>query len=252
MSQKDRHKHMNNLDLSTSLAIVLLAALCHASFQLSISMLTLLSGHALGRRAAHLRLMRLTGSFIAGAGVMTVLLLTLVAFVLDVFLPPQTPLLVWAAYAGGVVGVGVSVWLFYFRREPGTTLWVPRGFARFLGDRAKSTKNSAEAFGLGLTSVISELLFAFAPLAIAALILVQLTPKWQVVGILLYGVVSLLPLLTVGALIGGGHKLSRIQHWREANKNFLQFAAGSGLLVLGAYVYVTQVLSTVVATGGVN
>lgn len=239
---------MNSFDLASSLAIVLLAAACHASFQLSISMLTLLSGHALGRKTAHLRLMRLVGSFILGAGVMTVLLLSLVAFVLDVLLPPQTPLEVWAAYAGGVVGVGVSVWLFYFRREQGTTLWIPRGFARFLGDRAKATKNSAEAFGLGLTSVISELLFAFAPLAIAALVLVQLSPKWQLVGILLYAGISLLPLLIVGLLIGGGHKLSRIQQWREANKNFLQFAAGSGLIILGGYVYVERVLSTVVAS----
>jgi len=243
---------MNDFDLASSLAIVLLAAACHASFQLSISMLTLLSGHALGRQTAHLRLMRLVGSFILGAGIMTVLLLSFIALILGVLLPAKTPLPVWAAYAGGVIGVGVSVWLFYFRREPGTTLWVPRSFARFLGDRAKATKNSAEAFGLGLTSIISELLFAFAPIAIAALVLVQLEPKWQLIGILLYAGVSLLPLLIVGILIGGGHKLSRIQQWREANKNFLQFVAGSGLIVLGAYIYVERVLATAIAavTGG--
>lgn len=40
------------------------------SFQLSVSVLTLLSGHALGRKTAHARLLRLTGGFIIGAGVM--------------------------------------------------------------------------------------------------------------------------------------------------------------------------------------
>lgn len=239
---------MATFDPISSLAIVLLAATIHASFQLSVSMLTLLSGHALGRKTAHMRLMRLVGSFILGAGIITVLLLTTTAFVLDVLLPVHTPLLVWAAYAGGAVGVGLSVWLFYFRRESGTSLWVPRGFARFLGDRAKATKSSAESFSLGLTSVLGELLFIFAPLAIAALVLVQLSPDWQLIGILLYAAVSLLPLLIVGLLIGGGHKLSHIQRWRESNKNFLQFAAGSGLLVLGLYVYVERVLSVAIAS----
>jgi hypothetical protein len=36
--------------------------------------------------------------------------------------------------------------------------------------------------------------------------------------------------------------LSRIQRWREANKHFLQFAAGSGLLILGFFVYVNEFL----------
>ena len=239
---------MNNFDLLTSFAIVLLAAGCHASFQLSISMLTLLSGHALGRKTAHLRLMRLTGSFILGAGVMIALLLSATAFTFNTLLPNHTPLLAWAACAGGGVGVGLSIWLFYFRRESGTSLWIPRSFARFLSNRAKATKEAAEAFGLGLTSIFAELLFTFAPLAIAALVLVQLSPDWQLLGVLLYAAVALLPLMIVGILIGGGHKLSRIQHWRESNKRFLQFAAGSGLIILAAYVYVEQVLTIAVAT----
>jgi hypothetical protein len=74
---------------------------------------------------------------------------------------------------------------------------------------------------------------------------------WQLVGIALYTVVSLLSLLTVNALIGSGHKLSRIQKWREDNKRFLQFIAGSGLIVLSVYVYVDQVFSvSALAYGG--
>ncbi|USN96707.1 MAG: hypothetical protein H6797_00700 [Candidatus Nomurabacteria bacterium] len=239
---------MHGFDLLTSFSIVLLAAVCHASFQLSISMLTLLSGHALGRKTAHLRLMRLTGSFILGAGVMVALLLSSIAFAFNTLLPVRTPLLVWAACAGGGVGVGLSVWLFYFRHESGTSLWIPRSFARFLGDRAKATKESAEAFGLGLTSIFAEFLFTFAPLTIAALVLIQLSSDWQLLGVLLYAGIAILPLMIVGILIGGGHKLSRIQHWRESNKRFLQFAAGSGLIILAAYVYVEQVLTVAVAS----
>ena len=154
-----------------------------------------------------------------------------------------------AAVCGALIGVGISVWRFYYRPGKGTTLWIPRGMAKYLHDRSKATHRSAEAFGLGLSSVTAELLFIVAPVAISALVLIHLPPVWQLFGIGLYTFIATLPLLIVGALIGGGHKLSAIQHWRESNKNFLQFIAGSGLLALAAYVYVEQVVTTVIASG---
>jgi hypothetical protein len=54
----------------------------------------------------------------------------------------------------------------------------------------------------------------------------------------------------VAALIGGGHSLGQIQRWREANKGFLQFIAGSGLIVLGFYMYVNQVGGSMIAGRG--
>ncbi len=243
---------MGNADIIASFAIVLLAAAVHASFQLSISVLTLLSGHALGRKSAQHRLLRLIGGFVGGAAIITVLLLTFAAFVLSVILPSTTHPLVWAASCGALVGVGISVWMFYYREQSdSTSLWVPRGFANYLGNRSKASKVTAEAFGLGMTSVIAELLFIFAPIVVAALVLIRLTPELQLLGIVLYSLVSLLPLCIVAFLISSGHKISRIQRWRELNKKFLQFSAGTGLIVLGAYIYVQEVIVTgVVALGG--
>lgn len=242
---------MGNFDFVTSFAIVLLAAAVHASFQLSVSVLTLMSGHALGRKTAQARLLRLTSGYIIGAAVMTISLLSTMSLILLTVLPGQTPPLLWAVVCGAVVGVGISVWLFYYRRGKGTGLWIPRGFAQFLSDRSKHSKNPAEAFGLGLTSIFSELMFVFAPLVVAALILIRLSPTEQLLGIGLYALVSLLPLIVVGFLVGSGRKLSHIQRWRETNKRFLQFTAGSGLLVMGAYVYVERVIVVgVVAAGG--
>lgn len=235
----------------SSFAIIAFAALIHASFQLSVSMLTLLSGHAIGSKTAHKKLIRLTGGFSLGVAVMTLLLLTFTAFVLQQSFGNTVPLLAWAVSCGLLIGLGIAVWVFYYRREKGTSLWLPRGFARYLSDRTKSTKQGAEAFGLGLTSVIAELLFIFAPIVIAALVLIRLDPMMQLAGVALYTVISLLSLLIVGALVGSGHKLSHIQKWREDNKYFLQFAAGGGLLVLGFYIYVEQVVTaTAMAHGG--
>ncbi len=234
-----------------SLAIIVFAALIHSSFQLSVSMLTLLSGHAIGSKTAHSKLLRLTNGFILGVAVMTMLVISFMALVFQNIFRSQIPPLAWAVSCGLLLGLGIAVWAFYYRREKGTSLWLPRPIARYLSDRTKATKQSAEAFGLGLSSVIGELIFIFAPMIVSALVLVRLEPIWQLLGILLYTMVSLLSLLIVGGLIGSGHKISNIQKWREDNKRFLQFTAGSGLIVMGFYVYVDQVLAvSVLAHGG--
>jgi hypothetical protein len=234
------------MDIPSSLAIVALAALVHASFQLSVSVLTLLGGHTIGAKRTQAKLLSLTTSFVFGVGIMTLLLLSSVSLVLLHIFGAETPQVVWAASCGLLVGVAISIWLFYYRHENGTTLWIPRGVADYLTGRTKSTKLSAEAFGLGLSSVIGEILFIIAPIVIAALTLIQLPPIWQLAGIGIYAIISLLSLIIVWVLIGSGHTISHIQHWRESNKYFLQFAAGAGLIVLGFFVYVNEILSSTV------
>jgi hypothetical protein len=234
-----------------SFAIIAFAALIHTSFQLSVSMLTLMSGHAIGNKSSHAKLLRLTNMFSFGVALMTVLLLSVIAFVLQQYITAAIPPVVWASVCGLLIGLGVAVWAFYYRRTPGTSLWLPRGMARYLSDRTKSTKQSAEAFSLGMSSVIAEFIFIFAPMTVSALALLQLDPGMQIVGVALYAFISLLSLLVVNGLIGSGHKLSRIQKWREDNKRFLQFAAGSGLLILGFYLYVDKIIAVSSLSNGV-
>jgi len=233
------------MDIVSSLAIVTLAALIHASFQLSVSVLTLLSGHAISAKHSQARVSRLTASFVGGVGVMTLLALSFISLLFLNLIGTSAPDFIWAIACGLLMGVGLAVWFFYYRRDRGTTLWIPRSFARHLSERSKATKHSTEAFSLGLTSVLSELLFIAAPMIISALVLVQLPGGWQLVGIGIYSIVSLITLLSVWVLIGSGHRISEIQKWREKNKHFLQFSAGSALIVLGFFVYVSKVVSDI-------
>lgn len=234
------------MDIVTSLAIVAFAALIHASFQLSVSVLTLLSGHSIGAKKSRARVLSLTASFVTGAGVMTLLLLAFASLVFLHIFGIEVPLLVWAVVCGLVLGIGIAVWLFYYRKgKSGTELWIPRGFAKHLSERSKATHHSSEAFSLGLTSVIAEFLFIIPCLAIAALVIINLPGGWQLVALGIYTFISLIGLLLVWSLVGSGKSLSNIQKWREKNKHFLQFSAGSALVVLGFFVYVNEIMATI-------
>lgn len=238
------------MDVLTSFAIIVLAALIHASFQLSVSVLTLLSGHALGAKKSRTRVLRMTTGYVFGAGFMTLLLLSTVALVLVHLFGPIPSLLVWSIASGLVLGIGIAVWLFYYRRgKDGTELWIPRAFAHYLDTRSKKAQLAAEAFGLGLVSVIAEIMFILPSLVISALVIIELPSEWQLFGIIIYTLISLAGLFAVWSLITGRGSLSRLQKWRTDNKRFLQFAAGSALIVLGFFIYVTKIMTVV--TGAV-
>ncbi len=234
-----------NFFLLSSFAIIAFSALIHASFQLSISILTLVSGHSLGRKTSHKRTLGLMSSLIIGIGVTTLLLLATATYSLSLAIweSINAERLVSAIVCGLLVGLGLSTWIFYYRKGPGTTLWLPRSMAKFLSSRAKSTRSRVESFGLGMVSVIAELIFIIAPISTAAITIALLpSPSLQATGVIFYLVLSLLPLFIIFLAVGGGKKLSRIQAWRERNKGFLQFASGGSLLILAAFLFVDRVL----------
>ncbi len=223
--------------------LLTIAAVIHASFQLSVSLMTVMSGHALGQKVAHKRLVGLLGSFITGTVLMTILILSFIRLLVGLYWSDEVPMVAWVAICGLVLGTGVAVWIFYYRpKAKGTSLWIPRSFANYLSDRAKSTKSSAESFGLGVSSLVSELVFCISPLVVVAFLLSSLSTAYQLPGILLYALVANLPQVIILGLVGSGQSISKIQKWRETNKRFLQFTAGSLLIILSLYLYVTIVL----------
>lgn len=238
------------MDTLTTFAVIALAALIHASFQLSVSVVTLLTSHTAGKKVNPKKALRLVGAFLGGVVTVTTLLACTALYLADTLPIWRDSLLVWTTACGILIGVGLSVWIFYYRHQAGTSLWIPRALARFLDKRVRATTLSAEAFSLGLTTVIAELPFIFAPLAVAAMAMRSLAPSLQMYGLLGYVLVASLSIIVVTILIGSGHNISRIQRWREHNKRFLQFAAGAGLIILGFFLYVTEVTTVVVAGGG--
>lgn len=230
--------------------IIALAAVIHAHFQLSISMLTLMSGHALGKKTKHVRLLNLMSGFILGSIAMVGCAVAFVALLVQNLMPYGTPLMIWSVACGLMIGVGVAVWALYYRyRSQGTMLWMPRPMALHLTRRAEATKSPVEAFSLGLAGIFAELLFSFAPMLIAALLLARLDTPLQLAGLIVYTLIATLPLVVILMLVGGGHSLGKIQRWRERNKRFLQFTAGGALIILGFYLYADIILIQAQAVG---
>jgi hypothetical protein len=234
------------MDTLTAFSVIALAALIHASFQLGVSMITLLSGHAIGKKIAAKRTLRLVGAFLVGTLIMTALIVSSLSYAASVFFGHSVTRMAWGTLASAMIIIGLVVWVCYYRRGPGTLLWVPRNLAKFLSKRIHATQMSAEAFSLGLTSVFMELLFIITPAVAAAFAIIALPTNLQLAGVATYVVLASLSMLAVTAFIGSGHNISSLQRWRETNKRFLQFAGGSALIILAFYLYVNVVITPVV------
>ncbi|MBS7346175.1 MAG: hypothetical protein KIG14_00475 [Candidatus Sacchiramonaceae bacterium] len=241
------------MDIWTIFAVLILAGLIHASFHLSVSVLTLLSGHTLSRERSHLKLVKLTTAFTIGAGLTNILLFCAIAFILQLFKVDASSPIIWTIIMGLLAGTGIAVWLFYYKKPSkkskveGTQIWIPRDMAKFLNERARKTRHSAEAFSLGSSSILSELIFIIAPLITAIILSLQLpTPSLQLVGVLIYALTATFPLVAITILVSGGKSIAKIQLWREHNKYFLQLASSIGLLVMAIFLY-AYILSPVVA-----
>lgn len=236
---------------STEIFIILIASgMIHASFQLSVSMITVMSGHALGKKTALSRLSQLAAAFALGAMTMVALGVSFLALLIT-NLFADLPAITWSIVSGLMMSIGVAVWLFYYRYDkPGTVLWIPRPIADYLSKRARSTKITPEAFTLGIASVVAESVFNLVPSLLTALLLVYLDPPLQLAGLLTYTLFATLPVIIITMKIGAGGSIAKIQRWRERNKRFMQFAGGSALILLGIYVYVQRIIVPISIGGG--
>lgn len=227
-------------DPSSLLIILVGAVFVHACFQLAVSVLTLLSSHTIGRRLPNQRLLTLNFWYILGVIVM-ITLLTLGAMSLQRWALTHIGESVTLVTFSLLPLVALLMVLFYYRRGRGTRLWLPRAAATYITDRAKRTKSSIEAFALGMTTAVTELPFAVAPLAIVALAFQGFaTDQWFKLA-LSYALAVTLPLMFVAVYLSSGHKISRVQAWREEAKSFLNWTSAASLLLLTLYLVVLHI-----------
>lgn len=223
------------------MALILLGAVfVHTCFQLTVSVLTLLNSHTIGRRLPNSRLLNLNFWYILGS-IVTIALLQLGAISLVRSGVAHNASLTTGVSLGVAPFVALLTVLFYYRRGRGTQLWLPRPAAEYITTRAKKTKSSVEAFVLGMATAVTELPFAIAPIAIVALLFEGFASERWLTLSLGYAVAVCLPLIFVAFYISSGHKISSIQRWRENAKDFLKWTSAAALLLLTLYLITLQI-----------
>ena len=231
-----------SLDAFGPFALVIVAGLfAHACYALSLSMLTLVSSHAIGKNTKHGTVLKLSLGYIFGSALATLGLLGVTTYFFSDIVNIVTQPVGWIIASVLALVVGWITVLFYYRPGKGTQLWLSRKVIEAVSTRAKQTKTVVQAFCLGIVMIILELPFLIAPLAVAGAVLATLPDLERGIGIIAYTVAALMPLIAVTVLIGGGHKISTIQRWRETNKKFLQYTSGGALILLGIYLFAINV-----------
>lgn len=142
-----------------------------------------------------------------------------------------------------LVALAVATWGFYYRRGKSTELWLPRSVARFIDKRAKETNNNTEAFSLGVLTSLAEMPFTLVLIVVAANSILALPAPYQLLAVVLYTVVAIIPPVVVRLAVRRGQTIADIQRWRVKHKNFLKIITGVGFLVLGFFLFGFEVLS---------
>ncbi|MDR1032794.1 MAG: hypothetical protein LBL84_02145 [Candidatus Nomurabacteria bacterium] len=233
------------MDIFLEFSIIGLAALIHASFQLTIGCMILLFHHSFGGKKTRQRTREFVGSYISGAGLTVFLVLSALSFWLAHSFGWQVPAYLLAIEVGLLASLGVILLLFYYRYGKHTELYLPRGLAKFLTKQIRKTSNNHEAFIFGVAGVLGELPFVIIITLVGASSVVALPEPWRPLAVLLYVIVSILPLLVLSLALRSSRTISEVQHWRVRNKNFLKVVAGLGAIVLAAYLATFRLLPLV-------
>lgn len=221
---------------------VFLAAVIHATLQLSLGSLLLLYHASLGK---HIRKKTkfLVDSYIAGIGTLVFLSVATLGFLLDRYFgkPLYTEELV--IIVGMLVALAIAAWFLYYRRGKSTELWLPRTVARFINKRAKTTNSNTEAFSLGLLTSLAEMPFTLILMVVAANSILGLPAMQQILAVALYTVITIIPPIILRMSIRKGQTVVDVQRWRVKNKTFFRVLTGVGFLVLGFFLFTFEVLS---------
>ncbi|HMQ09580.1 MAG TPA: hypothetical protein PKC04_02945 [Candidatus Nanoperiomorbaceae bacterium] len=224
----------NTLVMAVWLPIAIVA-IVQASFSLSISVLTLLSGVSLANHRVKRGHGALMTSFVAGSIVITLALLAGLAWVFRATGWSDNNFVLMVLISA-LMTAGFAVLLFYYRYDPkGTRLWLPRRFAERIYAATKRAGSVDRSFLLGGMAVLLEIVFIIFPMTIAAYIASSMTGPAYYLALIVYTVIAVAPQIALAIAYARGYKVGAIQRWREQNKRFLQITAGVLMITLSIY-----------------
>lgn len=220
---------------------ILLAALVHATLQLGLGALLLLYHASLGKHIKK-KTKQLVSNYILGAALLIILTVTAAAFIINAITSSSLSPEVLAILAGILFMLAIIIWFFYYRTRRSTELWLPKSVSRYISNRAKLTESNTEAFSLGMLSSLAEMPFSIILMIIAGNSIIGLPVELQILSIVFYGFITILPLLILRFSIRRGNTVVDIQKWRVKNKEFLKIMTGIGFMTLALFIIGFRIL----------
>lgn len=221
---------------------VFLAAVIHATLQLSLGALLLLYHASLGKHVRK-KTRFLVDSYISGMGMLVFLGVAATIFILDRYFEKPLYIEELIIVVGMLVALAIAAWFFYYRRGKSTELWLPRSVARFIDKRAKTTNSNTEAFSLGVLTSLAEMPFTIVLFVVAANSILVLPHLYQILAVAMYTVITITPPVALRLAIRKGQTVVDIQRWRVKHKMFFRLLTGIGFLALGFFLFTFEVLA---------
>lgn len=220
---------------------IFLSALVHASLQLGLGALLLLYHASLGKHIKK-KTKNLATNYILGTATEIILTISASAFIIGTITRSSLSVEALAVTVGVLMILAVIIWFFYYRTSRSTELWLPKSVSRYITGRAKLTESNTEAFSLGLLASFAEMPFSIILMVIAGNAILSLPINLQILSVIGYTVISILPLVILKLTIRHGHTVVDVQRWRVKNKSFLKVMTGVGFMTLALFLLGFRIL----------
>lgn len=210
-----------------------LVALFVTTLQFDLSIVTFMSGHALGRQTSQRRLRLMVDQFTIGFVLMAWLIISTTCLVLHFSLHELVNTSwFWTLASLLILGQTLLMALLGFGKKTTPHPWLSQAMRHFLTKRASKTRSPAEAFSLGLTGFITQTPVILLPFVITSAILLALPNQWLVPGTVVFSLILSAPLLVFRGYLLNNQSGVGVQQFVIKNRRFFQIIRLICLLIL--------------------
>ena len=234
------------MSVFTSLGILILSTLIIASMKLIPGVFALLLHYASGK-FSKTKVNDLSIFFIFGTETMIALILFLIS-ILAFSISPETlnlgnNMFTWIII-GILIALSLIVFFFYYRKDPGTKLFISRKVAKSLDQKACLVKTRSDAFVLGFFSGLPELFLVIPIYLVSIISITQISTcaSYYSALIILLDIIAISPLFLIHGLFQTNHNLADIGKLRTKNKTFFRIFISLLYLLLAILIIIFEVL----------
>ena len=214
------------MSVFTSLGILIIAMLIMALLQLVPGVFLLFRHYASGKYSAR-KASDLALFFILGVETAVVIIFLSLYFIITAIsatiIDFNNEYYYWFMSTIFVI-ICFAILFCYYRKSTGTKLFISRSLAHKLDHKARTAKSRSDAFMLGITSIIPEIIFTL-PLFIISITSITSVVAESVLRsglIILFAISAILPLIIYNIAFTTNHHLASFIKFRFKNKTFIR------------------------------